>query len=299
MTISTISTTQQSNNMRLIIARQNEELAKLTMESSTGFKKDVYAENPGSATQSLKMRSLMASTESFQTSNKLLEGKLETTYDTLANATAVARDFQDLSLAGEITSMNRSEYRQQAEDTLHRMVSALNTTYGGEFLFSGLETGQKPLEINAAGTGVTYLGDTTGNLSARIDSTTDLNYGIRADDPAITDVFDALETVLSTNLDALSDTDFENLRDNVTSLLNQGITGMTSLAADLGNNQAILENKIADQASLLKIYNNAVADVEVAEPEETALRLKQLMNQLEVSYQVTSRISGMSLLNYL
>ncbi|WP_027234477.1 flagellin N-terminal helical domain-containing protein [Leisingera caerulea] len=299
MTISTISTTQQSNNMRLIIARQNEELAKLTMESSTGFKKDVYAENPGSATQSLKMRSLMASTESFQTSNKLLEGKLETAYDTLSNATAVARDFQDLSLAGEITSMNRSEYRQQAEDTLHRMVSALNTTYGGEFLFSGLETGQKPLEINAAGTGVTYLGDTTGKLSARIDGTTDLNYGIRADDPAITDVFDALNTVLSTNLDALSDTDFEILRDNVTGLMNQGITGMTSLAADLGNNQAILENKITDQASLLKIYNNAVADVEVAEPEETALRLKQLMNQLEVSYQVTSRISGMSLLNYL
>lgn len=299
MTISSISTSQQSLNMRIIISRQNEELSKLTQETASGIKQDVFAENAGAATKSLQMRSFMASTSAYKSSNELLEGKLDTTYEALSNLTGEARNFLNLSLAGGITSMNRDEYSQEAKDTLARMVTALNTTYSGEFLFSGLSTDQKAVEIDASGNSVNYLGDTTGTPSARIDDDVTLNYGIRADDPAFTAIFDALNTVLTTDLNALSDADFETMRENVTTTLNNGITGLTSLAAGLGNNQSILETKINDQNSRLNIYNNAIAGIETADPEETALRLNQLLNQLEVSYQVTSRLNGMSLLNYL
>lgn len=299
MTISSISTSQQSLNMRIIISRQNEELSKLTQETASGIKQDVFAENAGAATKSLQMRSFMASTSAYKSSNELLEGKLDTTYEALSNLTGEARNFLNLSLAGGITSMNRDEYSQEAKDTLARMVTALNTTYSGEFLFSGLSTDQKAVEIDASGNSVNYLGDTTGTPSARIDDDVTLNYGIRADDPAFTAIFDALNTVLTTDLKALSDADFETMRENVTTTLNNGITGLTSLAAGLGNNQSILETKINDQNSRLNIYNNAIAGIETADPEETALRLNQLLNQLEVSYQVTSRLNGMSLLNYL
>nr|WP_325250184.1 flagellin [Amylibacter sp.] len=299
MTISSISTSQQSLNMRIIISRQNEELSKLTQETASGIKQDVFAENAGAATKSLQMRSFMASTSAYKASNELLEGKLDSTYEALSNLTGEARNFLNLSLAGGITSMNRDEYSQEAKDTLARMVTALNTTYSGEFLFSGLSTDQKAVEIDASGNSVNYLGDTTGTPSARIDDDVALNYGIRADDPAFTAIFDALNTVLTTDLNALSDADFETMRENVTTSLNDGITGLTSLAAGLGNNQNILETKINDQNSRLNIYNNAIAGIETADPEETALRLNQLLNQLEVSYQVTSRLNGMSLLNYL
>ena len=299
MTISSISTNQQSLNMRIIIARQNEELSKLTKETASGIKQDVFAENAGAATKSLQMRSFMASTSSYKASNELLEGKLDTTYEALSNLTDEARNFQNLSLAGGITSMNRDAYRQEAVDTVARMVTALNTTYSGEFLFSGLSIDQKAVEIDATGNTVTYLGDTTGTPSARIDDNVTLNYGIRADDPALTAIFDALNTVLTTDMNALSDADFEAMRENVTTVMNDGITGLTSLTAGLGNNQGILETKINDQNSRLNIYNNAIAGIETANPEETALRLNQLLNQLEVSYQVTSRLNGMSLLNYL
>lgn len=299
MTISSISTSQQSLNMRIIISRQNEELSKLTQETASGIKQDVFAENAGAATKSLQMRSFMASTSAYKSSNELLEGKLDTTYEALSNLTGEARNFLNLSLAGGITSMNRDEYSQEAKDTLARMVTALNTTYSGEFLFSGLSTDQKAVEIDASGNSVNYLGDTTGTPSARIDDDVTLNYGIRADDPAFTAIFDALNTVLTTDLNALSDADFETMRENVTTSLNDGITGLTSLAAGLGNNQNILGAKINDQNSRLNIYNNAIAGIETADPEETALRLNQLLNQLEVSYQVTSRLNGMSLLNYL
>ena len=299
MTISSISTSQQSLNMRIIISRQNEELSKLTQETASGIKQDVFAENAGAATKSLQMRSFMASTSAYKSSNELLEGKLDTTYEALSNLTGEARNFLNLSLAGGITSMNRDEYSQEAKDTLARMVTALNTTYSGEFLFSGLSTDQKAVEIDASGNSVNYLGDTTGTPSARIDDDVTLNYGIRADGPAFTEIFDALNTVLTTDLNALSDADFETMRENVTTSLNDGITGLTSLAAGLGNNQNILGAKINDQNSRLNIYNNAIAGIETADPEETALRLNQLLNQLEVSYQVTSRLNGMSLLNYL
>ena len=299
MTISSISTSQQSLNMRIIISRQNEELSKLTQETASGIKQDVFAENAGAATKSLQMRSFMASTSAYKSSNELLEGKLDTTYEALSNLTGEARNFLNLSLAGGITSMNRDEYSQEAKDTLARMVTALNTTYSGEFLFSGLSTDQKAVEIDASGNSVNYLGDTTGTPSARIDDDVTLNYGIRADNPAFTAIFDALNTVLTTDLNALSDADFETMRENVTTSLNDGITGLTSLAAGLGNNQNILGAKINDQNSRLNIYNNAIAGIETADPEETALRLNQLLNQLEVSYQVTSRLNGMSLLNYL
>ena len=299
MTISTVSTSQQSLNMRTVIARQNEELDTLTLETATGVKSDVFAENPGAATQSLLMRSHLAATSSYKTSNELLEGKLDVIYTAISGLKEQASSFQDLSVSGAITSMNRDEYQQQAAHTLETIVSALNTTYNGEFLFSGLATDQKPLEIDGTGTAVTYSGDTTGTASAPIDDTTTLNYGIRADDPALTAVFDALNLVLSTDLNSLSDGDFEVMRDNVTTLMNEGLSGLTSIEAAIGNNQSVLSAKIDDQSTRLNIYNNAIAGVETADPEETALRLNELIQQLEVSYQITSRLNGMSLLNYL
>lgn len=299
MTILTVSSAQQSLNMRTIIARQNEELATLTKETASGLKEDVFAENPGAATQSLLMRSHMAATTSYKTSNELLEGKLDVIYTAVSNLTDEARSFQDLSLGGALTSMNRDEYQQQAAHTLNTLVASLNTTYNGEYLFSGLSTDQKPMEIDAGGASVTYGGDTSGTAFAPIDDTTTLNYGIRADDPAMTAVFDALNLVLSTDLNALSDTDFETMRGTVTSLMNDGLSGLTSIAAGLGNNQSVLSAKIDDQNSRLNIYNNAIAGVEVADAEETALRLNQLLDQLEISYQITSRLNSMSLLNYL
>ncbi len=298
-TISTISTAQQSLDMRLVIARNNAEQAKLAQEAASGVKQDVYADNPGAATKTLQIRTRMSATESYKTSNELLAGKLENMYDSLSQITETAREFQDISLAGGLTSQNRDEYRQQAEITLQGIVSMLNTTYGGEFLFSGLATDTAPVEIDGTGNAVNYLGDTTGNLAMKIDDTTQMNYGIRADDAAFQNVFDALEIVLTTNLDALDDAGFEAMRDTVTTLMNDGLTQLTSLGARLGNNQSVLEQKIDDQYSRLSIYNAAISGIETAEPEETALRLNQVMNQLEVSYQITARISGMTLLDYL
>ena len=298
-TISTISTSQQSLDMRLVIARNNAEKAKLAQEAASGVKQDVYADNPGAATKAMQIRTRMSATESYKTSNELLAGKLENMSDSLSEISRAAREYQDMSLAGGLTSQNRDEYRQQAEITLQGMVSMLNTTYGGEFLFSGLATDTAPVEIDGTGNAVNYLGDVTGNLSMKIDDTTQMNYGIRADDPAFQDVFDALEIVLTTNLAALDDAGFEAMRDTVTTLMNDGLTKLTSLNARLGNNQAVLDQKIDDQYSKLGIYNAAVSDIETAEPEETALRLNQVMNQLEVSYQITARISGMTLLDYL
>ena len=299
MSISTIATAQQSLNMRSAIAEQNSEVAKLSEEVASGVKSDVYAEGLGAATTTLEMRSRYDSTEAYKTTNELLEGKLSIMSDVLGQVTEDAQNILNLSLTESLSTQNADAFQQEASNAMSRIVSALNTTYGGDFLFSGLSTDVRPLELDGTGTVVTYNGDTTGLSSARIDDSQVLEYGIAANNSAFQSLFSALNTILTTNIDALTDADVEIFRDSITADLSSGITGITSLSTQVGSNEYVVSEKIEAQDNLLTIYNNAISSVETAGAEETALLLNTAVNQLEASYQITSTVSRMTLLDYL
>lgn len=299
--ISTIATLQQSLGLRQIVARQTAEADGLTQEVATGLKRDVYAANAPAATRSLEVRAHRAANTAWLDTNKVLQGRLDSMSDAMAGIAETGRAFLDLSLTGAIMTDHRNVYRQQARHTLEQITSLLNATYGGDYLFSGQTTDTAAVQMvdaPPAPVSVAFLGS-AAQMSARIDDTTTLPYGVNATDDAFRRMIDAVGTALNADVTAMTDTQFEALRTGVTTLLDSGLQSLTALQARLGNQQQVLDDRIDGQHALENLYAREVSDIEGADIEETAVRLQSIQQQLRATYEVTARMGRMSLLDYL
>lgn len=299
--ISTIATLQQSLGLRQIVARQTAEADGLTQEVATGLKRDVYAANAPAATRSLEVRAHRAANTAWLDTNKVLQGRLDSMSDAMAGIAETGRAFLDLSLTGAIMTDHRNVYRQQARHTLEQITSLLNATYGGDYLFSGQTTDTAAVQLvdaPPAPVSVAFLGS-AAQMSARIDDTTTLPYGVNATDDAFRRMIDAVGTALNADVTAMTDTQFEALRTGVTTLLDSGLQSLTALQARLGNQQQVLDDRIDGQHALENLYAREVSDIEGADIEETAVRLQSIQQQLRATYEVTARMGRMSLLDYL
>lgn len=301
MRISTIATLQQSLGMRQVLSRQTAEADRLTHEVSTGMKYDVFASNAAAATRSLDVRAHRAANMAYLETNKVLQGKLDSMSDAMGAMAGQGRTFLDLSLTGAIMTDSRNVYRQQARHALETISELLNTTYGGEYLFSGQTTDTAAIVIvDASPAPVTmgYLGS-TAPLSARIDDTTTLPYGVNATDDTFRTMLGAIGNAVNADVTAMTDDQFDALRAGVAKLLDSGLQRLTGIQARLGNQQQILNDRIGSQHAMEHLYTREVTDIEGADVEETAVRLQSMQAQLRATYEVTARMGKMSLLDYL
>ncbi|WP_292291552.1 flagellin [Marivita sp.] len=300
-TLIKIATLQQSMGLRQIVARQAAEAEKLTQEVATGMKKDVFSGSAVAGTRSLSLRSHQAANGAYMEANEVLQGRLQSMADALTAISEQARSFQSLTLSDAMRGSSREIYRLQAEHTLGQIVNFTNTTHGGDHVFSGLGTDQKAVEVTAApppAMAVTYLGG-PGTLSAQIDDGTKMSYGLSATDPAFTRIFDALTTVLNTDLAAMTPAAFDTLRESVATTLADGLQSLTSRQAALGNHQQQLQDRIDAQYALDHLYMKTVTGIEGVDVEEAAVRLQSMQVQLRATYEVTARLGRMTLLDYL
>lgn len=299
--ISTIATLQQSLSLRQIVARQTAEADGLTQEVATGLKRDVHADNAPAATRSLEVRAHRATNSAYLDTNNVLQGRLDSMVYALAGISEQGRAFLDLSLTGAIMTDHRNVYRQQARHTLEQITGLLNSTYGGDYLFSGQTTDTaavQMVEVPPAPVTVAYLGS-AAPMSARIDDTTKLTYGVNATDDAFRDIIDAVGTALNADVSAMTEAQFDALRAGVTTLLDSGLQRLTAIQARLGNQQQVLGDRIEGQYALENLYAREVNDIEGAHIEETAVRLQSIQQQLRATYEVTARMGRMTLLDYL
>lgn len=299
--ISTLATLQQSLAMRQIVARQTAEADGLSQEVATGMKRDVHAANAPAATRALEVRAHRAANTAYLDTNKVLEGRLESMSDAMAGIADTGRAFLDLSLTGAIMTDHRNVYRQQARHTLETIAGLLNATYGGDYLFSGQTTDTAAVRVvdtPPAPVTVDFLGS-ADPLSARIDDTTTLPYGVNATDDAFRTILGAVGDALNADVTAMTEAQFDALRTGVTSLLDSGLQRLTALQARLGNQQQVLGDRIDGQHALENLYAREVTDIEGADVEETAVRLQSMQTQLRATYEVTARMGRMTLLDYL
>jgi flagellar hook-associated protein 3 FlgL len=296
--ISTIASFQKSFDLRQQVAKQGSDLNKASMEVATGLKYDVYEQGRGSAGEALSLRGHIATNQSFLQSNSLLQGRMTATSSSLDSARDIANEFMSFMIAGSISGENREVINSEAQRAIQDIHSRLNSSYAGSFMFSGLATDTKPVTLNADWS-TTYNGDTTGNLTNRIEDDISMEWGIRADNTGFTEILDALQVAASTNFSAMSDAAFETLRGNLVSQMSGGIELLTAEQALLGNRQALVDRVVTRQEGLDSLYTESVLDIEGVDVNEAAVRLKGIQNQLEATYNVTARMAEMSFMKYI
>lgn len=292
------STLQQSLNLRARVSEQKAAVDKASSELSTGYRQDVFETRGASPAQALELRARLSSNESFRVANELLSREMEVTSTVLADMRQTMGDFTKILVSGDITANNRGMLKDNAKVTLAALVDKLNTTYNGSHLFSGRSTDVKPMSV-AADSSVSYVGDAAGNLSRRVDDDTVLEYGLRGDDPAFMSAFETLTRIINTDFDAMNYQEFSDFRAAAAQTIAQSGEGMTTLQSRLGDQQGRLERTIDSQHGLENILTRAILDIEGVDAEEAAIRLEGLTTQLQSTFEVTARMSKLTLLNYI
>ena len=152
-----------------------------------------------------------------------------------------------------------------------------------------------------------YSGDQTGvagnNMIAKIDDGRQLAYGARADQAAIRDTLKAaalMSAVEYTGADPEELHSYKALTQRLGTVLNfEGTPSVEAIVTGLGLTAATLANTQDRHDKMMATANEILGDIQNADPYEVGVKLTTLQTQLEASYQVTSMLSRMSLVNYL
>lgn len=238
-----------------------------------------------------------------------------------------------LAVTSGATDMALGESAYSARASFQSIVSRLNTTVGDRALFAGnavdgaalanaedmladmvasIGGATTPAAIGAildtwfddpAGGFATmgYLGDTGTATTRQIGEFETVEIEARADDPALREMLKGLATaavvdVIGGGLSLISQ---RELIQSAAIQLNASGNSVIQLASRVGEVEARVQDIMTMNAAKRTSFSIARSEMTRADPFETAGRLQDVQTQLEIQFNLTARLSGLTLANYI
>jgi flagellar hook-associated protein 3 FlgL len=138
------------------------------------------------------------------------------------------------------------------------------------------------------------------HLTARIDETMTLDYGVQANDPSYASLLQGLSMLAAIDVSKIADEGaYQAWTSVAVDALSVGVTGALDAETQLGTRQARLAEVVDAQKSRQDIYKSQVVDLEGVDTYEAASRINILESQLQASYAVSARLANLSFLNFM
>lgn len=143
-------------------------------------------------------------------------------------------------------------------------------------------------------------GQPSNRVSALLSAGQELVYGVRANDEGIREAYKGLAMLASTDVSQITDPDaYQAWMGEVVAALTAGQDGLTDMSAKIGFNQQIVETAQTRLTDISLVHRTQIGNYENVDTYEAVTRMNNLQTQLEASYQVSSRLSSLTILNYL
>lgn len=184
-----------------------------------------------------------------------------------------------------------------ANGPLTDAASALNVISGPDGLDAVFGDSHSNGNMNFSST--FYNGATTGAVIARLDHGYELDYGLRADNQAFRQVLEGVYMLAAVPYGSIPDDAFIAWQDEAVTRINAGYQGVIDAAGDLGFKQQMVQEATERHDATRVFLNNRVANLEAADPYETAIRFSQLQTQLESTFAITTRLANLTLTKFL
>ena len=173
-------------------------------------------------------------------------------------------------------------------------VQNITTAQLDGFLNGGLDT-----MFQSPGWEANFSSASDQNVLAYVNKGQRINTLANANELPIRQLVAALTAVSEISSGKLNDSTFKKLVDSAASKVSSAVQGLTDIQSRVGLNQKSLEEATLQQKTRKSWLNEAILKTESVDTYEVATRINGLTSQLEASYSVTSRLSRISLLNYL
>lgn len=262
--------------------------------------------------------------ETFSLFLDLPDGSRETITLTASSASSRPDAFAIGADEAETAANFEAALRSELDRIARTDLNAASRIAAAEDFFN-TEGGRAPQRIDTPGSPATATGLVDGTsddtvfyytgqndtedprlgLSARVDDTISVNYGLRANEEALRASLTTLAAFAIADFTSGTDQENQELHAAFASRASSDLAvqvdapSVQSVIQEIAGIQAITGNADARHTIALNALNGIREDIERADPTEVALQLLSLQTQIEASFSASARISELSLLNFI
>ena len=277
---------------------------ELQTQIGSGYKSQVYEGISRDAERLVSLEATHTRTTQYVKNNETVERRLQTMETNISHIFDVITGYKTL-LIDALNAQNSAELNMtvRAQEMLNQISSLLNVSEDGRFLFAGSMTNVPPVDLTslpptyviptANGASSAYYQGNSQVLSVRAGDNFDVNYGIAADALGFEQAIRGLDVVIKGI-------------PNDPATLNHAL----AIASDALDNVANLRTQIAAVATTLDQVNRkhdefmlfteqTIGEIENVDIAEAFSFMNVATVTLEASFMTLSRLSQLSLLNFL
>ncbi len=273
---------------------------KAAQEVSTGRTVNLPSDNPSSEAAMIAENSRLASVDQYTANSDSLTDVLNTANSTLNNVVSLLQRAITLGTEGANGTMNQtdlSSISDEVSDIKSEVLSLANTSYAGQYLFSGTATNTTPYAVDATdSTQVDYAGNSQQN---EVQIGTGLTVQANLPGSSIftqsgSNVFTALQSLV-TALDSGDSTAVGTATNAVSTALG-AISSAQVFYGNTVNELTSNETFLSEEKVNITTYQDTLVSADTA---TAATDLTQANTALTATIEAAAKISQVSLLDYL
>lgn len=142
------------------------------------------------------------------------------------------------------------------------------------------------------------FGQLSARVTARISVGQEIGYGVQANDESFRDIIKGLAMLTTIDVSEISDEDaYEVWMGKVVDSLSSGQQGALDAASRIGFSQQVVELATQRLTDLSLVQRAQISEIESVDPYEAVTRMTNLEVQLQASYEVSARLSRLTILS--
>lgn len=257
-----------------------------------------YVELAENSSVLIRTEAMLAGTQTFVEQNEKLINRLNLMDSALADIKDMASELQNLLVARRngVTG-SAIELAQEAQGIADRVIGLLNLRVDGDFVFGGSRIDTQPVDaaqvfVDPANASY-YQGDDIVTR-ARIDTSHEASYGVRADEQPFRDLFAAIKLAR----DGHQPEDAAML-EQASLLAGQALDSIIARRSELNVATARIEGIMESQEGTKLYLQNRVSQLTDTDVPATMAQIAQDQVVLEASYSLVAQLSRLNLTDYL
>jgi flagellar hook-associated protein 3 FlgL len=277
-------------------------LADLQQQLSSGSKSPDFAGLGGNKSeQFLLLENKIAKTDVYMNNNTIIGTRIDSTDTILGQVIETATSLKNLISQRRNISSNTAAFPAEITGAWQALVSQLNTSLEGRYIFGGTRTDTAPVDEKSFPTlkvdGVPddgYYSGSQQDITIRADDNTEMTYNVRADDAGIQKIFAGLAMAMKGH-DTNSDGDLSKAFD----LVEDGLSGVIATQSIVNQNKVQLTD-INTRHQSFKLYFQGVKE-EIGNADLVSVSTEVAINQgiLQASFQAFAKINSLKLSDFL
>lgn len=269
------------------------------------------SDDPMKVSQILDLNNSITQNDGYQTTIKDTIDFTNVQDSALSHATESMQRIRTLmqqAANGTVNDDNRQIIKKEVEAEIDTLADALNTNFGGKYVFSGMNTTTKPFEVteeNGEITGLQYNGTTNGSGNLTREIASGVSISLKTDgrelinEQGTTEAPDNLSTFLSDVLTALDTNDTAALSGDLLARADKEIDNIVTMRSETGsiyNRLTAAQERNETNSLNLESIRSEKQDVDLA---EKFMQYTMEQTAYQASLAMGTKILSVSILDYL